>query len=579
MLFRHLVEVFEKIELQDGRTEMTRLLSELLVAVDAQEARVISYMSLGLLYPIFKSTSFNLAQKTLDPLLSQWAGVEPDRWRGAVATSYDLASAFEIFWQSSVAQADRTILEAYEALVAIEQVEGSASKEKKAQLLKILLDGSSALEAKFILRIILGVLRLGFSEMTLIDALSWMLCGSKKYSQEIENAFNVCADIGYITYQLKAYGIEGLAHIAVTPGVPVRPAAAERMTSPDEIFKKLGVCVSQPKLDGFRLQVHKFVDDRGLVAVKFYSRNLQEKSDVFPELTMAVKALSAASLIMEGEAICYDPNTGAFLPFQETAKRGRKHLDEDVVQAYPLKFFVFDILWADGQNLINLLNHERRTVLESVVPVGEVVAPIGQTICYSGHDVDVAFLQAISDGLEGTVVKRNDTVYTPGKRNFNWIKLKRKESGELSDTIDCVILGYYFGKGSRSRLGIGAVLLGVYNPDLARYESIARCGSGPTELEWAQLKKNCDDVVVHEVPHHVAVSAEHAPDVWTVPTLVAVVRADEITISPLHRAGKTETSLGYALRFPRIMAMRDDKSPLDITTVVEVKRLFELQNS
>lgn len=579
MRFRHLAEVFERLEHQDGRTEMTRILSELLAAVDAQEARVISYISLGMLYPIFQSTSFNLAQKTLDPLLNQWAGVDAAQWRQSVATSHDLASAFEKFWSPEAQNKEQSIVEVYERLVEIEQAQGSASKEKKAQLLKKLLDGSSPLESKFILRIIFGVLRLGFSEMTLVDALSWMLVGSKKHSQDIENAFNVCADIGYIVYQLKTYGLDGLSHITVTPGVPVRPAAAERMTSPEEIYNKLGECVSQPKLDGFRLQVHKFTDEHGGAVVRFFSRNLQEKSDVFPELTQAIQALPVASLIAEGEAICFDINTGLFLPFQETAKRGRKHRDDDVIQAYPLKLFIFDILWANGQNLIHLPNHERRTVLEQVIPQGDVVAPIGQTICRSGNDVDAAFLLAISEGLEGTVVKRNDTPYTPGKRNFNWIKLKRKETGELSDTIDCVILGYYLGKGSRSLLGIGAVLLGVYNPDRACFESIARCGSGPTQVEWVALKYACDEIAVPEKPYHVAVSAEHEPDVWVVPSLVVVVRADEITISPLHRAGRTESTLGYALRFPRIMANRDDKSAQDVTSTGEVRRLFQLQKT
>jgi len=579
MRFKHLVEVFEKIELQDRRLEMTRVLSELLVAVDAQEARIISYVSLGMLYPIFKSTSFNIAQKTLDPLLRDLAGVDAVTWRAAVSTSHDLASAFTSCWQPLVVDSQKSIEHVYTLLVEIERVQGDSSKEKKAVLLKTLLDESSALEAKFILRIILGVLRLGFSEMTLIDALSWMLVGNKSHSQAIENAFNVCADIGYIAYQLKMYGIDGLSHITVTPGVPVRPAAAERMTSPDEIFNKLGECVSQPKLDGFRLQVHKFVGADGVPVVKFFSRNLQEKSDVFPELTRAIAALPVVSLIAEGEAICYDANTGVFLPFQETAKRGRKHLDNDVVQAYPLKFFVFDILWVDGHDLINKPNSERREILERAIPVGDVVAPISQTMCRSGADVDAAFMLAISEGLEGTVIKRNDTVYTPGKRNFNWIKLKRKESGELSDTIDCVVLGYYFGKGSRSLLGIGAVLLGVYNPELGQYESIARCGSGPTEIEWVALKSECDELLVHEKPLHCSVANEHTPDVWIVPKIVVVVRADEITISPLHRAGKTASMGGYALRFPRIMANRQDKSPQDATTVDEVKRLFELQRS
>jgi DNA ligase-1 len=325
--------------------------------------------------------------------------------------------------------------------------------------------------------------------------------------------------------------------------------------------------------------VHKFVNEQGEVVVRFYSRNLQEKSEVFPELTKAIHELPVTSLIAEGEAICFDVNTGTFLPFQETAKRGRKHLDEDVVQSHPLKFFIFDILWVNGKSLIDLPNFERRNVLEKVFLAGEVVAPIGQTLCANGADVDATFLHAISEGLEGVVVKRNDTSYTPGKRNFNWIKLKRKETGELSDTVDCVILGYYFGKGSRSKIGIGAVLLGVFNPQTQMFESIARCGSGPTELEWHELKKLCDESVCADLPANVVIAKEHGPDVLVVPTVVVVVRADEITISPLHKAGRTQNNLGFALRFPRIMQTRDDKSAYDVTTVEEIKRLYELQGA
>ncbi|MBM3894017.1 ATP-dependent DNA ligase [Candidatus Dependentiae bacterium] len=579
MLFSDLVAVFEKIESQSGRTEITKILSGLLVSLDAQEARFVSYLISGMLYPVYQSTAFNLAEKTLSPLFAEWLVLDANEWRLKVGSSKDLAEAFSVSHKRIEPLPGRSILMIYDALVAIEKTTGSASKEKKAALLKSLLDESSAQESKVIIRIILGVLRLGFSEMTFIDALSWMLCGSKKYSQKIEDAFNVCADIGLITYQLKLFGIQGLDTIVITPGIPVRPAAAERMSDPEAIFNKLGECVSQPKLDGFRLQVHKFVDVTGEVVVKFFSRNLQEKSDVFPELTQAVLAIPEQTLIAEGEAICYDVNTGSFLPFQETAKRGRKHLDEDVVQSHPLKFFVFDILWAQGKSLIDLPNYERRAVLEKVIPAGDVIAPISQVVCSSGAHVDASFLHAISEGLEGIVVKRNDTPYTPGKRNFNWIKLKRKETGELADTVDAVVLGYYFGKGSRSLLGIGAVLLGVYNQTSCLFESIARCGSGPTELEWAGLKELCDRFSFDHKPGNVLVSREHAPDVWVVPEIVVVVRADEITISPLHKAGKTDTELGYALRFPRIMQTRDDKQAIDVTTVDEIKRLFELQRN
>jgi DNA ligase-1 len=578
MLFASLVAVFERIEHQSSRLEMMRELSELFLQSSPHEAQIISYLSLGVLYPVFISTAFNLAQKTLSPVLQEFSGVSHAEWASNLEFSGDLGSTFE---RSSglLGGGELTVVEAYDALVEIEKVTGNGSKEKKIALLLALLSKCSKLEAKFIVRIIVGVLRLGFSEMTIIDALSWMLVGNKSHTSNIEAAFNVCADIGLVTYQLKTFGLAGIEHLSVTPGVPVRPAAAERMNSPEDIFNKLGVCYSQPKLDGFRLQVHKYVDEEGVTQVTFFSRNLQEKSDVFPELTASVKKLSAESFIAEGEAITYDVNTGIFLPFQETAKRGRKNLDQSVVDDFPLKLFLFDVLYLNGTSLLDLSHEQRRKVLTSFLDGGDgTVLAIGETRCESAHDVDLAFTQALSEGLEGVVIKKGDTPYTPGKRNFNWIKLKRKETGELNDTLDCVILGYYWGQGHRSSLGIGAVLLGVYNNKTDCFESIARCGSGPTESEWRSLKQQCDARKIHACPQDVLIAHEHTPDVWVDPVVVVAVRADELTRSPLHRAGKSETSLGFALRFPRIMDYRFDKSAHDATTVVEVVRLCELQN-
>lgn len=577
MLFASLVTVFERIEHQASRLEMIRELSALFDSVSPEESQIITYFSLGSLYPVFRPTVFNVAQKTLSPVLANFSGVVQEDWDCASEKLGDLGSVFELFWTSKESSG-LTLVEVYAALIEFEAISGNGSKDKKNVFLLNLLSKCNGLEVKFIIRIILGVLRLGFSEMTIIDALSWMISQNKSHSPAIEAAFNVCADIGFVTLQLKLYGIEGISHLLITPGVPVRPAAAERMNSPKDIFDKLGACYSQPKLDGFRLQVHKYVDENGVTQVKFFSRNLHEKSDVFPELSASVRALDAQSFIAEGEAITYDLNTGIFLPFQETAKRGRKHLNQSVIDDFPLKLFLFDVLYLNGENLLSVTHKQRRKILVSFVASSDgIITAIGETRCDSAQAVDHSFMQALAEGLEGVVIKKGDTPYTPGKRNFNWIKLKRKETGELSDTLDCVILGYYWGKGHRSALGIGAVLLGVYNDETDMFESIARCGSGPTEEEWKSLKAQCDEHKLSDRPSDVATAQEHAPDVWVEPRVVVAIRADELTRSPLHRAGKIADAPGYALRFPRIMEHRFDKSARDSTTVKEVVRLYELQ--
>ena len=175
------------------------------------------------------------------------------------------------------------------------------------------------------------------------------------------------------------------------------------------------------------------------------------------------------------------------------------------------------------------------------------------------------------------MVKKPDAIYQPGKRNFNWIKFKRQEEGRLEDTIDCVILGYYAGAGKRAAFGIGSFLVGIYNKKEDCFETIAKIGTGLKDEGWKELKKKCDEIKVSAKPKNIVCAKELYPDVWVHPEIVCLIRADEITLSPLHTAGKTKEHLGYALRFPRFMGYRSDKGPEESTTIKEIKRLYEDQ--
>jgi DNA ligase-1 len=186
-------------------------------------------------------------------------------------------------------------------------------------------------------------------------------------------------------------------------------------------------------------------------------------------------------------------------------------------------------------------------------------------------------LQSIGAGLEGLVIKKPDAVYQPGKRNFNWIKLKRKTGQKLGDTIDVVVLGYYVGQGRRTSLGIGAFLVGIYNDQKNTFESVAKVGTGMTDLEFIDLKIRCDQIIAGEQPIIFDVPKGLVPDVWVFPNIVCEIRADDITQSPVHTAGKTENSLGYALRFPRFVRYRNDKSIYQITIGSELITLYTLQ--
>lgn len=578
MNFKNLSEIFDLIYHESSRINMTKLLAQLFTQASAQETRIIANLSLGMLRPPYEGTQFNLAEKIGIRIVANVLNKSVEEVAAKTKEYGDLGLVVaEGTWSSNK---KLSIMDVYTSLCEIEQISGEGSQENKINRTTELLQSMDPLSAKYVVRIILGTLRLGFSDMTIIDALSWMMVGDKSLHTTIEDAYNICADIGFIAETLKTSGIDALERMHIKIGIPIRPAAAERMPNAQAVIEKIGSCVAQPKLDGFRLQIHLDKTDPKNPRIHFFSRNLQDMSAMFPDVVAAIKELDVQQFIAEGEAIAYDPNTGTFMPFQETVKRKRKHGIEQAQEEYPLKVYIFDLLYLNGQEYLSKTHEQRRAGLLKLFkdfPKDSKIQVIEEQKIDSAKQLEDYFLQNIEAGLEGLVVKKPDCAYQPGKRNFNWIKLKRHEEGKLEDTIDTVILGYYAGSGKRAAFGIGAFLVGVYNPDKDRFETIAKIGTGLTDIGWSDLKNRCNKLKVAEQPINVTCAKELMPDVWVYPKLVCQTLADEITLSPLHTAGKTDSKQGYALRFPRFIAYRDDKTAEQATTVNEIIHMYDDQ--
>ncbi|MBA3954118.1 ATP-dependent DNA ligase [Candidatus Dependentiae bacterium] len=582
MTFHELAEQFSRISLESSRLKIMHLLADVFAKVGPQEAQHITYLSLGTVRPAYQGNQFNFAEKNLIKTLASLVGSTPELYTRKVKESGDIGLAIlAADWPYT--DHSLSVEQVYHQLVHIESLSGTGVQEEKIHLLGQLLKKMDALSASYVVRIIMGTMRLGFSDMTVIDALSWMMVSSKALRPALEEAFNIRADLGFIAHQIKHGGAHALEAIKPTLGVPIRPAAAERAESPTALIEKIGPCVAQPKLDGFRLQIH--LNNRDLENkqqhIWFFSRNLLDMSPMFPDLTKALETCAVQSLIVEGEAIVYDEENQTYVAFQETVKRKRKHAIEEAVQNLPLHLFLFDILYYNGEILLSKPHSERRALLGQLFSTcsSPVIHVIEEKHVTTAAELDSYFKQTVSAGLEGLVAKRPNAPYQAGKRNFNWIKLKRHEQGYISDTIDAVILGYYTGRGKRAHFGVGAFLVGVYNAEHDRFETIAKIGTGLTDQEWRDLKKLCDAQAVVEQPHNVVCASELVPDVWVQPTTVVVIRADEITQSPLHTAGATKTELGFALRFPRFMGYSVDKTVTQATAVSEIKELYKQQFS
>jgi len=360
--------------------------------------------------------------------------------------------------------------------------------------------------------------------------------------------------------------------VELVVGKPVRPALAERLPSAEEAIKRLGhEFAAEPKFDGFRVAVHKKGDN-----VELFSRNLEDMTAMFPDIVAGVKReVKAKSVILEGEAIAFNPKTEEFLPFQETTKRRRKYKVEEKVKELPLVLFAFDILYLNGHDITGKTYKERRKLLESVVTKKDTIRVAEERIIKTAKDIKVFFEEAISEGLEGLMLKKLDSPYIAGGRGFHWIKFKRSQAGELTDTIDCVLVGVYWGKGKRTEFGVGGLLVSLYDGQKDDFPTICRIGTGLTDEEFRAVNTLVMKYKLDKKSARVRSKVE--ADVWVEPKIVLEVFADEITKSPIHTAGE-ENGIGFALRFPRLVKFREtDRRAEDCTSVDEIKKMFRQQ--
>jgi DNA ligase-1 len=311
--------------------------------------------------------------------------------------------------------------------------------------------------------------------------------------------------------------------------------------------------------------------------VEIFSRNLERMTSMFPDIVKAIKEnISAKTVILEGEAVAFNEETGELFPFQVTITRKRKYDIEEKAKEKPLVLFAFDLLYADGKDITGEAYEERRKRLVGMIKKGFTIRESERIVTDDPKELEKYFEESIELGSEGIMAKRLDAPYEAGMRNFNWIKLKRSYKGELNDTIDVVLIGYFKGRGMRAAFGIGALLAAVYDEKKDCFQSIAKIGSGLTEERWVEIRKLLDKSKVEKKPARVETGI--SPDVWTAPKYIFTVMADEITLSPMHAAGKIGEKPGFALRFPRVQGwIREDKKPEDATSVKEISEMFKMQ--
>ena len=570
MKFSELAEYLDQLEATNSRNALVRTLSEVYRVCSVDEIEPITYLIQGRLAPFFAPVEIGLGERLLLSAMAMAYGAPKDEVSKLYRQIGDLGLTAQRLAPQTGGEPP-SVAEVHRRLFEIAGTSGAGSLQRKLDLFAALLSELDPASAKHLVRITVGKMRLGIGDPTVLDALSFAKRGDRSLRPVLEAAYNRTSDLGLIARTLWAEGEHGIEALKVTVGKPLRAQLAERLPNPEAVIKKLGMVGVQPKYDGFRVQIHK---DRDQVSI--FSRNLETMTSMFPELVAATNRLMVESVILDGEAIAYNPESEEYVPFQETTARRRKEGIEEFALKVPLRAFVFDVMYRDGSDLTPLPYQKRFEMVNEVLRQSDtlVIAPLTKT-----DSVEVLtreLLDNISRGLEGVVAKRLDSPYQAGARNFNWVKLKRVASGELTDTIDVVLLGYYGGKGKRAEFGAGAFLAGVYDSDRDEFVTISKLGTGLSDEGWREIHKQVSKLEVSQKPARV--NSILVPDVWLQPEIVVEVLAEEITPSPRHTAGKVGNEPGFALRFPRIVSFRSqDKKPEDATTVREIREMFQQQ--
>jgi len=563
MLFKDFALYLEKLEGTPSRLVMTDILADLLSKLSIEESEIGVYLMLGGLAAEFESVEFNMAEKMVIRSIARVLNQEIE----VVAKKYrKLGDLGEVIKRDGENKKNNLTIEAVgRRLKEIAEDEGEASQERKIDALSNLLSEVDGLSAKFIVRIVLSKLRLGFSAKTIIDALSVMSVGNKSARKDIERVYQVLPDAGRLVRQIKSLGLsEMIKKVVPIIGIPVNPMLCQRIKSPKEMVEKMGKVAIEPKFDGTRVQIHFKRGEKSMV--KTFTRNLKETSWMFPELKQAGKWFKADEVILDSEAVGLDEERKAVVNFQTTMQRRRKHNIENFSNKVPIRFCVFDVIYKDGESLMDLPYYQRRKILEETVISNELFQVDEYEVTEEVEMIAKFHKEMLLEGLEGIVVKQYSSKYVPGRTGWRWVKMKEEEKSvaKLSDTVDGIVMGYSTGKGKRAEFGVGRFLVGIRDGD--KIKTVTKVGTGLTDEQFRELKRRLDKLTINEQPKEYVVGKTLMPEVWVKPSLVVELAADEITKSSVHTAG-------VALRFPRLVRFRDDKGVEESTTTDELKEI------
>ena len=543
--FSLFVGVCEKVRQTPGKNAKVAIMAEYLPLLDDPSlAAAVLFLS-GATFPKGSGLALNVGFNTIMKSLSEIARLEQREVQQVYLKHGDMGALAEYAVAkkqvSPLVQRQLILPDLHDQLRKIADASGSGAAGAKRKILTGLLINCSPLEAKYLIKIVAGELRVGavegLAELAIAEAFGREL-------EKVRQAMLLSGDIAQVALLAKK---DALSTAIMRPLAPLSFMLADVMFTAEEIadYYKKKPLICEFKYDGIRVQLHKFESQ-----VKMFSRKLEDITEAFPEIASAA-ALLPHDVILDGEVLAY--RSGRPLHFQELQKRlRRKVVTDQLRKEVPLIYTPYDIMYLDGQPVIDRPLSERKELIKQVKLV-EPIVDLGYRIASSAEEIALAFDESRNAGHEGLVVKEPESQYHPGKRGRHWVKLKR----EL-DTIDAVIIIAEYGHGKR------AGTLSDYTfavRDGSALKAIGKAYSGLTDSEIAEITAKLRSITTKDEGYRLIVK----------PEIVLEVAFDSIQKSDRH-------SSGFALRFPRIKYIRADKAASDVDTLDKVRRIYESQS-
>ena len=565
MEYSKLCEVYEDLRQNSSRLKKATILAEFLKKIKHEKDKHIIYLLEGRVFPDYDEREFGISEQLCIKALEKSSGITKkeivSKWRKIGDLGRVAEEVMSKKKQGTLFSSKLSTKKVLENLQKLPELEGKGTIGRKLALISELLTSASGVESKYIIRTLLNNLRIGVASGTIRDAIVEScfrpkdIKSKKQTANIVQDAYDKITDFTII-FEKACKGINELKKVKLVPGNPIKAMLALKADSIEDGFKRVGKpAIFEYKYDGFRMMINK--DEKG--EIKIFTRRLDNVTKQFPDVVKYIQDhIKLNSFILDGEAVGFDRKTKKYTPFEAVSQRiKRKHNIHELVKKLPIELNLFDILYYDGNSLIDEPFEKRTKILRKLIKQHKYkIRTSHQLITSDAKKADKFYKEALKDNQEGVMIKNKDSRYQPGARVGHMLKLKPAEN-----ELDLVITGAEYGKGKRAG-NFATFTLSCLNSDKTKFLEIGK-SSGLKEkselgLSFEQLTKLLMPIV----------TKEHGRKVDIKPKIVVTILYQNLQRSPTYKSG-------FALRFPRIVALRPDRSAKDVANLKEINQDYK----